>query len=80
MVAIVDISAGFFLNEYRQALADLAQEKKTIFIPGILRGVITNPSMKSDFIHPNKEGYSVIAQRIYRAILPYLVHSKRVKK
>jgi len=80
MVAIVDISAGFFLKEYREELADLAKEKGAIFIPGLLRGVITNPNMKSDFIHPNKEGYNVIAQRIYRAILPYLVHSKRVKK
>ncbi len=83
MVAIVDISAGFFLAEYRQVLAVLAQEKSAIFIPSILGGVITNPSLKSDFIHPNKEGYKVIAQRVYRAILPYLnqnILSKRFKK
>ena len=80
MVAIVDISAGFFLQEYRGALADLAKEKGAIFIPSILRGVITNPSLKSDFIHPNKEGYKVIAQRVYRAILPYLIHSHRVRR
>ena len=80
MVAIVDISAGFFLADYRQAFAELAHEKGAIFIPGILRGVITNPTMKSDFIHPNKEGYRIIAQRIYRAILPYLMHAKRVKR
>jgi len=83
MVAIVDISAGFFLKEYRQALAALAQEKKAIFISSILSGVITNPSLKSDFIHPNREGYKVIAQRVYRAILPYLnqnIISRRFKK
>ncbi len=72
MVAIVDISAGFFLKEYREALGVLAKEKNAIFIPGLLSGIITNPSMKSDFIHPNKEGYKAISRRIYRAILPHL--------
>ena len=83
MVAIVDISAGFFLKEYRQALSSLAQEKGALFIPAILSGVITNPNLKSDFIHPNREGYKVIAQRVYRAILPVLnqyIMEKRFKK
>lgn len=83
MVALADISAGLFLKEYRQAFADIAREKKTIFIPAILNGVITNPSLKSDFIHPNGNGYKMIAQRIYRAILPYLnqnILKKRFEK
>ena len=83
MVAIVDISAGFFLKEYRQELSSLAQEKGALFIPAILSGVITNPNLKSDFIHPNREGYKVIAQRIYRAIFPVLnqyIMEKRFKK
>jgi len=83
MVAIADISAGLFLKEYRKAFYNLAQEKGAIFIPGILSGIITNPRMKSDFIHPNADGYKMIAQRIYRTILPYLnqnILSKRFQK
>jgi len=72
MVAIADISAGMFLREYRLAFKDIAREKQAIFIPGILREIITNPSMKSDFLHPNADGYKMIAQRIYTAIKPYL--------
>ncbi|MDD2751599.1 MAG: GDSL-type esterase/lipase family protein [Candidatus Omnitrophica bacterium] len=72
MVAVVDISAGMFLAEYHQALGKLAREKGAIFIPEILGGIITNPSMKSDFLHPNKNGYRMMAQRIYREIEPYL--------
>jgi len=72
MVAIVDISAGMFLSEYRTAFYKLAREKGAIFIPHILSGIITNPRMKSDFLHPNAQGYQMIAQRIYRTILPYL--------
>lgn len=72
MVAIADISAGMFLKEYNKAFAKLAKEEGAIFIPSILRGIITNPSMKSDFLHPNAAGYKMIAHRIHRAILPYL--------
>jgi len=73
MVALVDISAGLFLRDYRAALARIARQKKTIFIPAILSGVITNPSLKSDFIHPNKAGYELITQRIWDAISPTLI-------
>ncbi len=80
MVAIVDISAGLFLREYRLAFKNLAREKQAIFIPGILRGIITNPSMKSDFLHPNADGYKIIAQRIYSAITPYLQQNTALKE
>lgn len=72
MVAIVDISAGMFLREYRLAFANMTKEKQAIFIPNILSGIITNPRLKSDFIHPNADGYKMIAQRIYRTVIPYL--------
>ena len=80
MVAIADISAGLFLREYRSELKNIAREKQAIFIPNILSGIITNPSMKSDFLHPNADGYKMIAQRIYRAISPYLERNAALKK
>ncbi|MFH1198596.1 MAG: GDSL-type esterase/lipase family protein [Candidatus Omnitrophota bacterium] len=72
MVAIVDVSAGMFLQEYRVVFTKLAQETNSIFIPEILGGIITNPSMKSDFMHPNASGYKMIAEKIHQAIKPYL--------
>lgn len=72
IVAIADISAGLFMRDYRIALGKLAREEGAIFVPGILSGIVTNPSMKSDFLHPNNYGYKVVARRIYRAIRPYL--------
>lgn len=80
MVAIADISAGMFLREYRLAFKDIAREKQAIFIPGILRGIITNPSMKSDFLHPNADGYKMIAQRIYATITPYLQQNTALRE
>lgn len=72
ITAIVDVSAGLFLRDYRVKFSKLAEETGSIFIPAVLSGIITNPSMKSDFMHPNPEGYKIIAERIYRVIYPYL--------
>ncbi|RJP29525.1 MAG: hypothetical protein C4533_00585 [Candidatus Omnitrophota bacterium] len=72
MVALLDISTGILLSDYHKLLKDIASERGAIFIPKILTGIITNPSMKSDFLHPNENGYAVIAQRVYRTIIPYL--------
>jgi acyl-CoA thioesterase-1 len=72
MVALVDISTGIFLREYRAIFSNLAKETGAIFIPSILSGIITNPSLKSDFLHPNGAGYKLIAERIQQAIEPYL--------
>jgi len=80
MVAIVDISAGMFLAEYRMDFRKLAQEKDAIFIPGVLDKIITNPSMKSDFLHPNAKGYRLVAERIYRQIIPYLEENKTARE
>ena len=72
MVALVDISAGVFFREYRQAFRKLAAQKKAIFIPVLLNKIITNPAMKSDFFHPNARGYQIIARRIYQVISVYI--------
>lgn len=77
MVGIVDVSAGLFLIEYRLRLFKLSWETGAIFIPGVLTKIITNPSMKSDFMHPNALGYNLVAQRVYNSILPYLKETKK---
>ena len=80
MVAIVDISAGMFLGEYHTAFYNLAKESGAIFIPQILNGIITNPSLKSDFLHPNAAGYKIVTQRIYRGIMAYLNQNTVLKQ
>lgn len=79
MVAVVDISAGLFLRDYRILLSRIARQDQAIFVPAVLSGIITDPTMKSDFIHPNGEGYKLIAERIHRAISPYLEKQARSK-
>jgi acyl-CoA thioesterase-1 len=80
MVALVDISAGMLLNDYRPAFLGIAREEQAILVPRILSGIITTPSLKSDFIHPNHEGYKVIALRVYRSVMPYLNKNMQMRR
>ncbi len=80
MVAIVDVSVGSMLEEYRAVFYNIAQEKNAIFIPDIFNGVMVNSRLKSDMLHPNDIGYRIIAQRIYRAIMPYLNQNSMIRR
>ncbi|RMH24865.1 MAG: arylesterase [Candidatus Hydrogenedentota bacterium] len=62
------IPAGDFGNRYRE----LARRTGCVLIPDVLSGIVANPKMKSDQIHPNDAGYELIAKRVYERLRPYL--------
>jgi acyl-CoA thioesterase-1 len=72
MVAIMDMSVGIIMENYGKEYRRLAKKYKAILIPHILSDILTNASFKSDFVHPNGLGYKVLAQKVYRHIIPYL--------
>lgn len=72
MVAVVDVSSGIVMDSYRNEFKRLSRRHSAIFVPRILDGILTDPLLKSDYIHPNAEGYKIVAQRVYQAIIPYL--------
>ena len=57
------------LGNYFEALA---AEKHVLYVPNILNGVLGNPGLMSDYIHPNDEGYKAIAERLEKIIKPLL--------
>lgn len=80
MAAIADISAGIIMSNYGKEFRRLSNKYNAIFLPGLLSKILTDASLKSDFIHPNAEGYKVIAHWIYRTILPYLNQNAILRK
>jgi lysophospholipase L1-like esterase len=47
---------------------NLAQQTGAMLIPNIFAGIVGNPNLMSDPIHPNNSGYRIIARRFYNAI------------
>jgi len=80
MVALADISSEFVMSEYGQGFRKLSQKYGAILISGLLSDIMTEPSLKSDFIHPNEKGYRIVAQRVYRGIIPYLNQNAMLRK
>ena len=54
---------------YGKAYAELASQTGIILIPHILEGIMGNRSLMSDPIHPNDDGYALMAERFYKAVL-----------
>src|SRR5215203_5416949 len=50
----------------------LAQEKKVMHVPNLLDGIIGQPSLMSDYVHPNDAGYGKIAERLAEKLKPLL--------
>jgi acyl-CoA thioesterase-1 len=83
IVAIADISTFVVMGNYGKEFRRLSKKYSAILIPGILNDIITDPELKSDFVHPNSKGYQLIAHRVYRGIIPYLNQNsilRRLKK
>lgn len=55
---------------YGKGYHELADETGVSLIPDIFEGIMGNRKMMSDSIHPNDAGYTLMAQRFYKAMLP----------
>lgn len=51
---------------------ELAKEKRVMHVPNILDGVLGQPSLMSDYVHPNDAGYGKIAERLEKSLRPLL--------
>ncbi|MFW5803193.1 MAG: GDSL-type esterase/lipase family protein [Verrucomicrobiota bacterium] len=64
----VDSLLGSRTKPYRE----LCRECGVIMIPSVLKNIIDDPDRKHDQIHPNGEGYAIMAERVAKALDPYL--------
>lgn len=72
MVALADVSCGLMLKGYRKDFKKLARDSGSIFIPNLLKEILNKPSLRYDYIHPNEDGYKIMAERVYRTIKNYV--------
>ena len=68
IVILLGVRGGVLKDNYKNDFKELAKKYKTAYIPNVLDGLIGSPNLMSDTIHPNNEGYQIIADRIYPVI------------
>lgn len=49
---------------YEKMYARVAKEEQCLLVPDMLDGIMSDPSLKSDEIHPNAKGYAIMAERV----------------
>lgn len=64
MVVLLGFTFPSFNANYEAMYDRVAREEKCLLIPQVLKGILNNPSLKSDEIHPNGGGYDLMAQRV----------------
>lgn len=49
---------------YEAMYERVADDEKCLLIPDLMDGILSDPKMKSDEIHPNASGYDLMAERV----------------
>lgn len=55
---------GLFLSSH-EVYIDIAESTDVIFIEDLIPSILEDKSLKADTVHPNKDGYKVMAEKIY---------------
>jgi acyl-CoA thioesterase I len=71
-VVLIGVRGKGLRDANAEGFARLAEEKEVLLVPNILEGLLTQPSLMSDYVHPNEAGYSRIAERIETLLRPLL--------
>jgi lysophospholipase L1-like esterase len=64
MVVLLGFNFPSLGANYEAMYARVAREEGCLLVPGMLKGILSDPSLKSDEIHPNGRGYELMAQRV----------------
>lgn len=72
LVILGGIDVPFWGRGFGDAYKELSKETGSVLIPNILKDIMGKSDLMSDSIHPNSAGYTIMAERFYEALKPYL--------
>lgn len=72
IAVLVDTGGAYPMDPYTKIQKQISKEYNTLFVPGIMDGIYNKSKLKSDQIHPNAEGYKIVAERVKKVIKNYL--------
>jgi acyl-CoA thioesterase-1 len=63
-VVLVGVSVGLMSDPYAARYEALAEQTSSGLVPDILGGIFGHANLMADTIHPNDDGYSIVADRV----------------
>jgi acyl-CoA thioesterase I len=76
VVLLVGIRGGLLADHFDDNFETLAEETGVLFVPNILDGIIGDPALMADEIHPNDRGYEKMVDRVAPHILMMLARGE----
>lgn len=64
MVILLGFEFPSLNADYAAMYERIAEEEGCVLVPGVIDGVLTDSSLRSDPFHPNARGYEVMAERV----------------
>lgn len=77
MVVILEVNVGLMGDPYLLGYRAVAKRHGAVLVEDVMRGILGNPDLKVDGIHPNAEGHRLIAERVVRVLRPLLREADR---
>ena len=64
MVVLLGFRFPSISANYESMYERVAGDERCLLVPDMLDGILSNPQLKSDEIHPNAAGYALMAERL----------------
>ena len=72
MVVLGGIDIPIYGGGFAEMYESVARETGVLLVPNIFKGMFGKSHLMSDPIHPNNDGYEIMAGYFFKALLPYL--------
>jgi acyl-CoA thioesterase-1 len=79
MVVLLGFKFPSLTANYEEMYRRVATEEHCLLVTGVLAGILTNPSLKSDEVHPNARGYQLMAERIAKPLQKLLARADKAR-
>jgi acyl-CoA thioesterase-1 len=76
MVVLLGFRFPSLNANYEEMYERVAGEERCLLVDRSLKGILTNPKLRSDSIHPNAQGYALMAERIAPPLQKLLAKAK----
>jgi acyl-CoA thioesterase-1 len=77
IVVILEVNVGLMGDPYLEGYRAVAERHGAVLVPDVMDGILRNPDLKVDEIHPNDQGHKLIAERVVRVLRPLLRKADR---
>jgi acyl-CoA thioesterase-1 len=69
IVLLLGVRGGIINDRFGTMFGRLRDKYRTAYVPDVLRGLIADMKYMSDAVHPNNNGYAIIANKVYPVLV-----------